>query len=260
MANRPTQGPGGHVSQGDLELGDSPEWSLGEIVEEEQGPKESPRKGLGPKKDRAVGFMPSLTPVWCQKAPEAQEAPEPMEVQVLGGTPGWLLEEDQVAQVSPEAPQAGTSEMEGRADPRVGKGAGDKGWSLHIRHNSSGDKYRVWTLGPERPILVLGDSNVGRMPPLERGNVEVDCYPGANLSQAYFVLKHKAPIFKEAQHVVLAFGLNDKDQRDPVKLKKLAERLQGAAAGVFPNAVLHFPLINLDEVAGACGKKYRNPE
>lgn len=49
------------------------------------------------------------------------------------------------------------------------------------------------------------------------------------------------------QHVILSFGLNNREQGNPTVLGKSVERLQGAACQTFPNAVIHFPLINYDK-------------
>lgn len=67
------------------------------------------------------------------------------------------------------------------------------------------------------------------------------------MAQAYYILKHKTPVFPEAQHVVLSFGINNREQGNPGILKESFERLQGAAFRVFQNAVIHIPLINCDK-------------
>lgn len=96
--------------------------------------------------------------------------------------------------------------------------------------SSGGDKYKNWGLTP------------GRLPIIANDKVEVDCYPGANL--AYHIIKHKTPVSLGPQHVVLSFGLNNREQGNPTILSKSVEWLQGAAFQTFPNAVLHIPLIN----------------
>ncbi|MGL4283372.1 MAG: hypothetical protein ACRCSI_07055 [Eubacterium aggregans] len=116
--------------------------------------------------------------------------------------------------------------------------------SIHKRHDHYGDKYKNWALAPSRPLLFLGDSNLGQVPPSEDGRIEVDYYPGANLAQAYHVIKHKTPRSPGVQHVVLSFGLNNREQGNPVLLGKSVERVLGAAAQAFPSAVVHIPLIN----------------
>ncbi|GAA6087139.1 uncharacterized protein LOC120555297 [Tachysurus ichikawai] len=71
------------------------------------------------------------------------------------------------------------------------------------RHPHSGDKYRNWDLKPQRPILILGDSNLLRLPRINNPAVQVDSYPGANLSHAHHLIKYKTPTSTDTQKVVL---------------------------------------------------------
>lgn len=119
--------------------------------------------------------------------------------------------------------------------------------SIHARHEHFGDKYKNWFLTPTRPILFIGDSNLSCFPQIENAMVQVESYPGANLAHAYHILKHKTPQSPDVQHSVLCFGLNNREQGNPAIWKKSVERLLGAATQVFPNAVLHIPLINYDK-------------
>lgn len=86
-----------------------------------------------------------------------------------------------------------------------------------------------------------------RLPPISSDKVEADCYPRANSAQAYHVLKHKTSLSLETQHVILSFDLNNREEGNPVLLRKSLERLQGAAIQTFPNAVVHVTLINYDK-------------
>lgn len=78
--------------------------------------------------------------------------------------------------------------------------------SLHKKHDHHGDKYKNLCLALVRLIIFLGDSNVGRLPPIDNGNVEVDYYSGVNLAQAYHIIKHKTPVSLVTQHVILLFA------------------------------------------------------
>lgn len=40
-------------------------------------------------------------------------------------------------------------------------------------------KVAHWNFKGNKPILVLGDSNVNRIPPFHNPNIQVDSYPGA---------------------------------------------------------------------------------
>lgn len=53
-------------------------------------------------------------------------------------------------------------------------------------------KMADWNFQGNKPILVLGDSNVNRIPPFHNPNIQVDSYPGATFYNFTKVLE-KAP-------------------------------------------------------------------
>lgn len=56
----------------------------------------------------------------------------------------------------------------------------------------------------------MGDSNLSRVPEIANREVEVHSFPGANLAQAYSLIKYKTPVSARVKQVVLGFGLNDR--------------------------------------------------
>jgi len=58
---------------------------------------------------------------------------------------------------------------------------GMRHWMFN-RQDHGGDKLK---------ILVLGDSNMGKLPKVWDGKVQVVCYPGAHWSNAYEILRNK---------------------------------------------------------------------
>lgn len=113
---------------------------------------------------------------------------------------------------------------------------------LYTRH--TGDKYRHFTLKPQRPFLIMGDSNLNYIPRIENALVQVDCYPGAQLAHAYHVLKHKTPVSPAVQNVLLSFGLNNRDQGNPSLLSEQLKRLITVAKATFPHATIGIPVLN----------------
>lgn len=113
-----------------------------------------------------------------------------------------------------------------------------------MRHAAGKEKFKLWNLAPKRSVLILGASNLSRMPRVENKELEVHSYPSASLVQACTIVKHRTTVFQKARQVILAFGLNDQAQSNRIALKKNMERLIEAAVGAFPNAVIHVPLIN----------------
>ena len=111
-------------------------------------------------------------------------------------------------------------------------------------HPHHGDKYGNWKLQPVRPILIMGDSNIARLPEIKNNIVQVDSYPGAQLAHAYHILKHHTPTTDDTQKVILSFGLNNRNQNNPSLIKKQLQRLLGTAQDTFPNAEIYIPIIN----------------
>lgn len=76
----------------------------------------------------------------------------------------------------------------------------------HIRTNR---KMEDWTLTATRKWVILGDSNVARLPPHSIPDLQVESYPGANFRHAEGILaKTKCNVVVEK--VILSFGLNSR--------------------------------------------------
>lgn len=114
-------------------------------------------------------------------------------------------------------------------------------------HVHRGDKHNNWVLKPTRKILVLGDSNMARLPLILDEWVQVDCFPGANISHATHLLKHNTPTSGEAEKVILSFGINDKHRGNPSLLDDSLKKLIQVAKATFPNATIHIPVINISD-------------
>ncbi|XP_064871302.1 uncharacterized protein LOC135568447, partial [Oncorhynchus nerka] len=84
--------------------------------------------------------------------------------------------------------------------------------------------YKVadWNIEGHTPTLIIGDSNLNRVPPFNNPNIQVDSYPGATFYHFIKVLE-KTPIHTDTATVVISVGLNNKDH-DPFQtsLKQLA--------------------------------------
>ncbi|KAE8277041.1 hypothetical protein D5F01_LYC25197 [Larimichthys crocea] len=120
--------------------------------------------------------------------------------------------------------------------------------ALYTRHDHEGDKDRNWSLRPQRKCLVVGDSNMGRLPKIIDDNVQVDCYPGAKFSHATHLLNKKTPTSPDVEVVILSFGINNRDKKNPTLIKKDISRLLGAAQATFPFAKIYIPRINFNKV------------
>ena len=86
-----------------------------------------------------------------------------------------------------------------------------RSWALRTVHHHNNDK-STWTLTPERPVILMGDSNLKWLPYIPNDNIQVDSYPGATVSHAIDILsKIRFPSTATAK-VILSFGLNSRNR------------------------------------------------
>lgn len=114
-------------------------------------------------------------------------------------------------------------------------------------HHHQGNKYRNWSLTPQKPIIIMGDSNLKRLPSITDQNIQVDCYPGARIKHAIHILRNKTPPTNSTQKIILSFGINDKDDPDMKKMKKEFRKLSDIANSTFPLAEIFIPLLNFSK-------------
>ena len=114
----------------------------------------------------------------------------------------------------------------------------------YTHHPHMGDKSKNWSLNPTRKILIIGSSNIARLPTIFDELIQVDCFPGANLSQALHLIKNKTPTSDYVEKVILSFGLNDKHRGNTSLLDSSLRKLWLAAKATFPHALIHIPVIN----------------
>ncbi|KAJ4928842.1 hypothetical protein JOQ06_004466 [Pogonophryne albipinna] len=69
-------------------------------------------------------------------------------------------------------------------------------------------KVQDWSLSGTKPILILGDSNINRIPPHNNPNIQLDSYPGVyNLMELFTC----TPPISTAKIVIISNGINNKD-------------------------------------------------
>ena len=111
-------------------------------------------------------------------------------------------------------------------------------------HEHRGTKH-LWSLTPVRRTVIIGDSNLGRLPPILLDHVQVDCYPGATFSHATNILCSIVAPVSQVKQVVLSFGLRDRSTTPDTSILQARAMLSRASA-TFPHASIWVPLINTD--------------
>lgn len=111
------------------------------------------------------------------------------------------------------------------------------------RHVNSERKMIDWGLSVRRKWLIIGDSNLARMPTYDIPDLQIDCYPGANFRHAEALMK-KATCSVTVEKVVLSFGLNHRNQKARETSVKQLQGAVRAARKRFPYAEVWVPQIN----------------
>lgn len=104
------------------------------------------------------------------------------------------------------------------------------------RHVYTNKKNQDWSL--KKKYVIIGDSNVARIPIFNYADLQIDCFPGAKFQHAGNLME-KATIF--------SFGINNRAQRCIGTTTKEIQRTYKMARGRLPHTELYFPIINFSE-------------
>lgn len=145
----------------------------------------------------------------------------------------WLSQQAGLTNYSEENSPSGTSltsPTHTRSEPR--------------RHPNTNHKVKDWSLEIIKPVVIVGDSNLSRIPSFEDDFIQIDSFPGAKLYHMYEILKKLQPNH-QAREVVLLIGLNNCLERLlPKTVEKQLSLLASLAKQTFPKATIRFPVIN----------------
>lgn len=111
------------------------------------------------------------------------------------------------------------------------------------RHINTCKKMIDWTLTIEKKYVIIGDSNVSRLPALNCPDLQVDSYPGAKLQHAANLIE-KATIRVQPEKIILSFGFNNRQQRYRIAAITELQKAHKAVTKRLPNTEVFFPLIN----------------
>lgn len=111
-----------------------------------------------------------------------------------------------------------------------------------VRHMTTARKMIDWSLTVRRKWLLMGDSNVSKIPEHDCKDLQIDGYPGATFRHAEAVIL-KSHSMVQVEKVILAFGINHRSQKKDTAVKQL-QRAVKAAYDKFPQARIWVPVIN----------------
>jgi len=114
------------------------------------------------------------------------------------------------------------------------------------RHPNTPRKLQDWNLHIREKWVIIGDSNVSRMPPFAAHDVQIDSFPGAKWFHAEALLE-KATFNTTLEKLILSFGLNNRSQKDKKMPVLEMERTLKVAQQRFPEAEIYIPAINFSQ-------------
>lgn len=112
----------------------------------------------------------------------------------------------------------------------------------------------TWKLQPNRPKLIIGDSNMGRFPMPPQEGIQIVCYPGARWTHMYSLFRYNTPTSPEVEVVIIAVGINDR-KANPSLVCPAISRSYKAARTTFPNALVYVPQISFSGTLTSAEKK-----
>ena len=110
-------------------------------------------------------------------------------------------------------------------------------------HRSTPWKMVAWSLRVDKKWLIMGDSNLSRLPQHTIADLQIESYPGANFRHAGDVIS-KAAVNTTVETVVLSFGINNRTQKAVLTAVKQLQGAVRAAKRMFPHAEIWIPLVN----------------
>ena len=110
------------------------------------------------------------------------------------------------------------------------------------RHPNTCYKHKDWDLSVTGTTVLLGDSNLSRIPAFFESHIQIDSYPGGKFCHVPAIIKdlETQPQVKE---ILLGFGTNSRNDHAPTTcedIKRAVEKLENT----FPKAEIWIPLIN----------------
>ena len=113
------------------------------------------------------------------------------------------------------------------------------------RSGGKAEKHK-WRFVANKDIIILGDSNLARIPTITDDRIQIESYSGMNLEWAETVLR-KTEINEKATHLILSVGINNKHQKQSQTSITALRKLRNTARTKFPNADRRIALINFSE-------------
>ena len=111
------------------------------------------------------------------------------------------------------------------------------------RHINTNRKLVDWELTVFKKWLIIGDSNLSKIPPYSIPDLQIESYPGANFRNAQAIMA-KVICKTVVEKVVLSFGINCRGQKAKMTSVKQMQSALRTAKLHFPYSEIWIPMIN----------------
>ena len=113
------------------------------------------------------------------------------------------------------------------------------------KHGNTGQRSKKeWVLCAGKQHLIVGDSNISRLPPFQRSDLQVDSFPGATFHHAEAIFR-RSKRNRCVKTLILSFGLYNRHQKTRETTLKQLKGAVRAAAAKFPDAHILIPEVNV---------------
>lgn len=128
---------------------------------------------------------------------------------------------------------------------------GQRKFQVH-RHANTTRKMTEWNWEAKKKWIILGDSNLSRLPEFFCEDLQVESFPGANFRHAEALMrKTEPPQDLVVEKVVLSFGINSRGNKPKETTVKNVQAAIRATKARFPYAEVWVPLINFSQTLPA---------
>ena len=114
------------------------------------------------------------------------------------------------------------------------------------RRHAGGKRKHTWKLTPTHDIIIMGDSNLARIPVITDDRMQIESYSGMNIEWARTVIE-KMAVSTTTSHLIISVGINNRNQKETRTSQKALEGLRKATETTFPNADRRIVVINYAE-------------
>lgn len=118
------------------------------------------------------------------------------------------------------------------------------------RHMTSARKIKDWHLNMYRKWVIMGDSNVHRLPPHTITDLQIDSFPGANFRNAEGILDNTTESIP-VEVIIMSFGICNREQKAKETSIKQLQSMLRVAKQYFPQAKVLIPQINFSNSLSA---------